>query len=116
MSVQANGQVRLELRDGGGNLVQVFVPQQDVEALRAERDDLRRQVEQLQAQLATARKVQADLQAERDEYGQALAAISEDRDLAFDRKQLEALRQHGVPFETIIQEVEQIVRAKPAGT
>src|SRR5438094_90971 len=45
MSVQANGQTRLELRDGGGNLVQVFVPQQELDRLRADLDDARKQIE-----------------------------------------------------------------------
>jgi hypothetical protein len=80
-----------ELRDPSGRTLGVFVPDSMIQELRAECERLRRQV--------------AQLQAERDDYLQALRQVTGGI-FPLTREELDELDRTSVPFEQVIEQVE----------
>jgi hypothetical protein len=85
-----------ELRDASGHTF-VFHPDPVVRELRAECQRLREQL--------------AKIQAERDEYRQALDAIIGGAPV-ITRAELEDLEKNGIPGERVLEEVEQLLRER----
>jgi hypothetical protein len=85
-----------ELRDASGRTF-VFHPDPVVRELRSECQRLREQL--------------AKVQAERDEYRQALDAIVEGAPV-ITRAELEDLEKNGIPGEQVLEEVERLLRER----
>ncbi len=89
----------LFLHDAAGARVGVVLPERELRELLAERDALRKEVADLRDRLSR-------VQAERDEYRQALDVISEDKSLLFDRKELDQARKAGVTLDVLLRDLD----------
>jgi hypothetical protein len=90
----------LYLHDAQGARVGVVLPERELRELLAERDALRKEAADLRERLSR-------MQAERDEYCQALDVISEDKSLMFDRKELDQARKMGVTLDVILRDLDE---------
>src|SRR5437667_10709228 len=112
MSMAINPEQPLELRDAMGGMVGLVVNAETQRALMAQRDALQKQVAELQGELARARKERDELKAERDEYAHAWEVVSQDKSLLFDQKELASMRAEGVSLDTILRDLEEMMRSQ----
>jgi hypothetical protein len=82
----------------------------DVQALVKERDGLKQRVVDLEQERDSLRKALAATEAERDCYLQSLHASTR-REVHFSERELEELRQNGVPAEQFLAELKQAAKS-----
>ncbi len=92
----------------GGATVGVFLPEAKLRELNAERESLRKEVEELRRQLAA-------LRSERDQYARSLSAAMWELD-PIDPATAEALiaeaEKDGVGFGEVVRQIEELMREK----
>jgi hypothetical protein len=91
---------KLELRGPSGQTIGFFLAENTLRDLLAEQDRLRRELARLQ-------QAHKELAHQRDSFCAALQALTEQY-LPFIEKDLEELKQTGVPFDLLIQEVDKV--------
>lgn len=106
---------QFELRDAAGSTVGVFLPDQQLRDLLAERDALKKQVVELQSQLAAERDEGARTRQERDAYLESLHYLARKDLVPWTAEDLADLRENGIPFEEVISGVEQLVKEHGRG-
>src|SRR5437660_827802 len=110
-----NGEQRLELRDPEGNTLGFFVSDRKLREEAAERGTLRKQVAEMQDQIDELTREKERLHKEVDNYAKILEVWERDCVAPMTRKEMEHLEKHGIPFETVVAEVEEQIRSRSAG-
>ena len=108
--IQKSDLVRgLELHDSSGAKLGVFLPEEQLQELLAERDALRAQLALQQQELSRLR----DIERERDTYLQFLHFMTRPNVLLTEQELTEL--KNGVPGEQVLAEMEQILSVKEDG-
>jgi hypothetical protein len=110
-----NGEQRLELRDTKGTTLGFFLSEHELREQAAEREALRKQVADLQSRLAESDRDKEALRGEVNNYAKILEVWERDGIAPISRKEMEHLRTNGVPLETVIAEIEELVRTSSRG-
>jgi cell division protein FtsB len=110
-----NGDERLELRDTKGNTLGFFLPEQVLQEQAAEREALCKQIADMQARLDALTREKEGLLKEVDNYSKILEVWEQDGIAPMTRKELEHAKKHGIPFETVIAEIEEMIQSRSSG-
>jgi uncharacterized coiled-coil DUF342 family protein len=89
-------------------------PQQQSPPCEAQ-EDLRRKVSDLQEEVGQLRTTEKELREEISNYEKMLEAWEKYGVAPFTRKELDELEKHGVPFEEIVREIEELTRSSGEG-
>ncbi|HJT78503.1 MAG TPA: hypothetical protein VJ739_14965 [Gemmataceae bacterium] len=96
----------------GGATVGVFLPEAKLRELNAERESLRKEVEELRRQLAA-------LRSERDQYARSLTAVMRDLVPVISPAEAEALiaeaEKDGVDFGEVVRQIEEMMGGEERG-
>jgi hypothetical protein len=111
-----NGEQRLELRDNKGTTLGFFLSADELSAQAAERERLHQQVADRGARREKLSREKEALLAEVANYEKILRVWEEEGIAPMTRKEFEHLLEHGVPFETVIAQVEEMLQSPPLGT
>jgi uncharacterized coiled-coil DUF342 family protein len=110
-----NGEQRLELRDPKGATLGYFLSERELQEVQAEREKLRKQLADLQAQIDTMGCEKNELLNEVDNYRKIMEVWERDGIAPMTRREMADLEQNGIPGERVLAEIEKIVRASAAG-
>jgi hypothetical protein len=110
-----NGEHGLELRDTKGTTLGFFVSEQELRERAAERETLCKQVADLQSRLEELARDEKALREKVNDYAKILEVWERDGIAPPTRNEIEQLRREGIPFETVIAEVEGLVRTPACG-
>jgi hypothetical protein len=110
-----NGEQRLELRDTKGTTLGFFLSERELKEQKEEREALRKQVADLQARLDDMGRDKEALRKEVNNYAKMLEVWERDGIAPMTRNEMEHLRKEGIPFETVIREIEELQRTPSRG-
>jgi hypothetical protein len=105
-----NGEQRLELRDTKGTTLGFFLSDRELQEQAAERETLCRTISDLQCSLDKLTRDNETLRGEVDNYAKMLEVWERDGIAPMTRKEMEPLRTQGIPFETVLSEIDELVR------
>jgi predicted nuclease with TOPRIM domain len=111
----SNGEQRLELRDTKGTTLGFFLSERELQEQAEEREALRKQVADLQSQLDAVAHDKKALREEVENYAKMLEVWERDGIAPMTHKELEQLRKDGIPFESVIAEIDALVRIPSRG-
>ena len=110
-----NGDQKLELRDLKGNTLGFFVSDRELREEAAEREALRKQVAEMQDRIDELTRETERLHMDVDNYAKILEVWERDGIAPMTRKEMEHLEKYGIPFETVIGEIEDLIRSRSGG-
>jgi hypothetical protein len=100
-----NGEQALEVREANGPVLGFFVPEKDFRELLQERDAMRKELLELKAS-------NEQLQRERDNYARIVEVWEKEGIAPLTRREVENLEREGVPFATVVAEIEAVTRPR----
>jgi hypothetical protein len=115
VSIPINLDQKLELRDESGAIVGFVLPEKLLHSLLTEREALRKQVTELEEELATLRKEATQVKGERDGYLESLHYLTRNEIVPLTEEELAELRTSGIPLQQLLSEVEETVGLKASG-